>query len=101
MHRAGEIDARAIEEVEGALAPTTGTCAVMGTASTMAIAAEALGIMLPGGATAPAVLAERLRRGEETGKTAARLAASGRAPAAIMTRAAFENALRAVLAAGG
>src|SRR5688572_26508539 len=82
----GEIDARAIEEVEDALAPTAGTCAVMGTASTMAIAAEALGMMLPGGATAPAVLAERLRQGEETGKAAARLAGSGRSPAAVMTR---------------
>jgi dihydroxy-acid dehydratase len=101
MRRAGEIDARAIEEAEDALAPTAGTCAVMGTASTMAIAAEALGMMLPGGATAPAVLAERLRQGEETGKVAARLAGSGRAPASVMTREAFENALRAVLAAGG
>jgi dihydroxy-acid dehydratase len=101
MRRAGELDARGIEEAEDALAPTAGTCGVMGTASTMAIAAEALGMMLPGGATAPAVLAERLRQGEETGKAAARLAGSGRAPAAVMTRGAFENALRAVLAAGG
>jgi dihydroxy-acid dehydratase len=101
MRRAGEIDARAIEEIEDALAPTAGTCAVMGTASTMAIAAEALGMMLPGGATAPAVLAERLRHAEETGKAAARLAGSARTPAAVMTQGAFENAFRAVLAAGG
>ncbi|HWX48060.1 MAG TPA: dihydroxy-acid dehydratase, partial [Roseomonas sp.] len=53
--RAGEIDADTIEEVEGNLATTAGTCAVMGTASTMASLAEALGMMLPGTAAIPAV----------------------------------------------
>src|ERR1044071_9125695 len=55
LHRAGKVDEKGIEEVEGNLATTAGTCAVMGTASTMASIAEALGMMIPGGASAPAV----------------------------------------------
>ena len=53
-HRGGVLDADEIAEVEQQLAPTAGTCMVMGTASTMACVTEALGLMLPGGATAPA-----------------------------------------------
>ena len=60
-YRAGEIDDERIEEVEGNLVVTAGTCAVMGTASTMASLAEALGMMLPGTAAIPAVHADRLR----------------------------------------
>jgi len=61
MFRAGEIDEAETEEVSGKLAPTAGTCMVMGTASTMACMTEALGMMLPGGAAIPAVAADRLR----------------------------------------
>lgn len=100
-YRGGEIDRRTIEEVEDRLAATTGTCAVMGTASTMACAAEALGMMLPSGAAAPAVHAERLRQGEETGKAAVGLKGKQLTPERIMTADAFENALRVVLAVGG
>ena len=53
-HRAGEIDAAEIEEISGRLAPTKGTCMVMGTASTVACMVEAIGLALPGAATAPA-----------------------------------------------
>ncbi len=72
--RAGEIDAETIEAVEGNLATTAGTCAVMGTASTMAALAEALGMMLPGTAAIPAVHADRLRAAEATGAAAVALA---------------------------
>src|SRR5262249_18484295 len=91
----------AIEQVETQLAPTAGTCGVMGTASTMACLIEALGMMLPGGASVPAVHAERLRHGELTGRLAASLVGSGRTPAAVMTAKSFENACRVLQAVGG
>jgi len=99
--RAGEIDAQEINDVNAKLAPTAGTCMVMGTASTMACCAEALGMMLPQGAAIPAVHAERLRHAEATGARAVQLAAEKLTPAQIMTPAAFENALRVLLAIGG
>ncbi len=83
------------------LAPTAGTCMVMGTASTMALCAEALGMMLPGGAAIPAVHAERLRHAEATGARAVAIAAEKLTPERVMTPAAFENALRVLLAVGG
>src|SRR6266567_9272820 len=74
--RAGEVSAAEIGEVEGNLATTAGTCGVMGTASTMASVAEALGMILPGSAAIPAVHADRLRAAEATGRAAMRLAAT-------------------------
>jgi dihydroxy-acid dehydratase len=99
--RAAEIDEREIAVVEGKLAPTAGTCMVMGTASTMACVTEALGMMLPGGASIPAVMSERLRNAEATGARAVAMAAEGLTPDRIMTPDAFENALRMLLAIGG
>ena len=99
--RAGEIDEREIAAVNGQLVPSVGTCSVMGTASTMACLAEALGIMLPGGATAPAVSADRIRIAERSGAQAVAMIAAGLTPARILTPAAFENALRVLLAIGG
>jgi dihydroxy-acid dehydratase len=99
--RAGELTAEEIAEVNDRLTPTIGTCSVMGTASTMALAAEALGMVLPGGACIPAVFAGRLRHAEEVGRRAVGLAAEGLAPSSIITPAALTNALRATLAAGG
>ena len=99
--RAGEIDAQELNEVNAKLAPTAGTCMVMGTASTMACCAEALGMMLPQGAAIPAVHAERLRHAEATGARAVAIAAEKLTPQQIMTPAAFENALRVLLAIGG
>jgi dihydroxy-acid dehydratase len=100
-YRAGEMDEDTISAANGELAPTVGTCSVMGTASTMALAVEALGMMLPGAASAPAVSAERRRIAEETGARAVAIAAEKTRPSQIMTPAAFVNALRVVLAAGG
>ena len=100
-YRAGEIDDGEIAEVNDRLVPGAGTCGVMGTASTMALVVEALGMMLPGGATAPAVSADRRRIAEATGALAVEIAAARRTPRAIMTAKAFENALTVLLAIGG
>ena len=100
-YRAGEIDDKEITDINASLAPSAGTCMVMGTASTMALMTEALGMMLPGGATIPAVHADRLRAAEATGARAVALAAEGLAPDRIMTPQAIENALRMLLAIGG
>jgi dihydroxy-acid dehydratase len=100
-YRAGELGAGEIAEIEGNLATTAGTCAVMGTASTMAAIAEALGMILPGTAAIPAVHADRLRAAEATGQAAFRLAQSGLLPERIVTRASVENALAVLMAIGG
>ena len=100
-HRAGEVTKPEIMEVEDNLAVTAGTCAVMGTASTMACLSEALGISLPGSAAVPAVHADRLRIAEASGVQAVRLAASGLTLNQIVTRESIENALRVLLAIGG
>ncbi len=100
-YRAGEIDPTGISEVEARLASTAGTCAVMGTASTMAAIAEAIGMMPAGSAAIPAVDADRLRMAEESGRVAVALISSDRWPSRIMTPDAIENALRVLLALGG
>ncbi len=100
-YRAGDVDAATIAEVEGNLATTAGTCAVMGTASTMAALTETLGMMLPGTAAIPAVHADRLRAAEATGMAAMRLAANQVTPEQIVTEKSVENALRVLLAIGG
>jgi dihydroxy-acid dehydratase len=101
MHRAGKVDEKGIDEVEGNLATTAGTCAVMGTASTMASIAEALGMALPGSAAIPAVHADRLRAGEASGRRAVELAKDPIRPSQIITAKSVENALRVLLAIGG
>jgi dihydroxy-acid dehydratase len=100
-YRAGQLTRDEIEGIEGNLATTAGTCAVMGTASTMACLTETLGMALPGTAAIPAVHADRLRAAEATGETAVALARSRLTPAQILTAKAFENALRVLLAIGG
>lgn len=100
-YRRGEIDDRTIAQVEQKLAPTHGTCGVMGTASTMACVAEGLGMMLSGTATIPAVYADRSRAAEESGRMAVELVARKLTPDRILTREAFENAIRLLLAIGG
>ncbi|HEX5612361.1 MAG TPA: IlvD/Edd family dehydratase [Burkholderiales bacterium] len=101
LHRAGKVDERGIEEIEGNLATTAGTCAVMGTASTMASIAEALGMALPGTAAIPAVHSDRLRAAEASGARAVELAKNPIRPSQIITRESVENALRVLLAIGG
>jgi dihydroxy-acid dehydratase len=99
--RAEEISAEEIAEGNGQLVASVGTCSVMGTASTMACIAEALGMTVPGGASPPAVTADRMRVAEETGVQAVRMAQSGLTIDRILTPAAFRNAMVVLLAIGG
>jgi len=100
--RAGEIDEVEIEAVNGRLAPSVGTCMVMGTASTMACITEALGLSLPMSATIPAPHAERFRCAEASGRIAAGMAkAKGPKPSELLTKAAFRNAQVVLQAIGG
>jgi len=100
-HRAGEISEPRMEEFQGELFPSAGHCMVMGTASTMACVTEALGMMLPGLAAVPAVNSRRLRLAEESGRRIVRMAEENLTPDKIMTRGAFENAIRVLMAVGG
>ncbi len=101
QYRAGKVSDQEITQIESSLATTAGTCAVMGTASTMACLAEALGMMLPGTAAIPSVHADRLRAAERSGALAVALIDNPIRPRDIMTPKAFENALRVLLAIGG
>ena len=100
-YRAGEVTASEISQVEGELAVTAGTCAVMGTASTMACVAEALGMILPGTAAIPAVHADRLRAAEATGAAAVKLIGSRLTPGRLINAKSVDNALRVIMAIGG
>ena len=101
QYRAEAIDAVEIADVNSQLVASVGTCSVMGTASTMACVAEALGMTIPGGASPPAVTADRIRVAERTGATAVAMAKARLMPDRILTQKAFENALRVFLAIGG
>ena len=100
-YRANEISRQDIEDIESNLATTTGSCAVMGTASTMAAIAEALGVSLPGTAAIPAVHADRLRAAEASGRRAVGMIRPPLRPSRIITQRSVENALRVMLAIGG
>lgn len=101
-HRAGEIDEAEIETVNSRLAPSVGTCMVMGTASTMACITETLGLSLPMSATIPAPHAERIRLAEASGAVAARMAVDGGPrPSELLTPQAFRNATVVMQAIGG
>jgi len=100
-YRAEEIDDVEVADVNNQLVASVGTCSVMGTASTMACIAEALGMSVPGGATPPAVTADRIRIAERTGAQAVAMIGRGLTPERILTAKSFENALRVLLAIGG
>ncbi len=100
-HRVGEIDEKEITEISGQLVPSIGFCGVMGTASTMACMTEALGMMLPGGATIPAVHSDRMRHAETAGRRAVAMVREGLTPDKIITPKSIANALRALMAIGG
>ena len=100
--RAGKIDESEIAEVEERLAPSVGTCMVMGTASTMACVTESLGLSLPMSGTIPAPHAERIRLAEASGRRAAEMAvAGGPCPSELLTPTAFRNAQVVLQAIGG
>jgi dihydroxy-acid dehydratase len=99
--RAGALDADEIDVISGRLAPSVGTCMVMGTASTMACVIEALGLSLPGSAAIPATHAERIRCAEATGERAVKLTKQGPRPSEVITPAALRNAMVVLQAIGG
>ena len=101
-HRAGDIDGDEIEIINARLAPSVGTCMVMGTASTMACITEAMGLSLPYTAAVPATHAERRRLAEATGKRAAEMAVSDTPrPSALITKDSIHNALVVLQSIGG
>ena len=102
QYRAGTVSQQEIDQIEGNLAVTSGTCAVMGTASSMALIAETLGVMLPNTASIPAVHADRLRASEQTGVLAAKMAIQG-GPRLdqLISKDSVENALRVLLSVSG
>ena len=99
--RSGDVSKDQIDDIEGRLATTAGSCAVMGTASTMACVAETLGMTIPGTAAIPAVHADRLRAAEASGLAAARMVEKPILPSEIITEKSVENAIRVLLALSG
>jgi dihydroxy-acid dehydratase len=100
--RAGRLTDEELCEAESCMSRSSGHCMVMGTASTMAAMAEALGMTLPGNAAIPAPDSRRLILAELSGRRAVELAlAGGPRPSRIMTADAFDNAIRADMAIGG
>ncbi|MEL0329727.1 MAG: dihydroxy-acid dehydratase, partial [Deltaproteobacteria bacterium] len=102
QYRAGSVSQKEIDQIEGNLAVTSGTCAVMGTASSMAVIAETMGVMLPKTASIPAVHADRLRASEQTGALATKMAIQGGPKLdQLITKESVENALRVLLSVSG
>ncbi|KAJ9194283.1 hypothetical protein DTO164E3_7389 [Paecilomyces variotii] len=99
--RANEIDIEEIPAINEELAPTIGTCGVMGTASTIACITAGLGMMPLRGASAPAVSSGRLRIAEETGANAVSVAKAKRTPQDILSKESFLNAITVLQAIGG
>ncbi len=99
--KAGTLSPAELRELECAACPGAGSCAGMFTANTMSNLAEALGMVLPYGGSAPAVYAERLWIAKETGQAIVRLVRRNLRPRDILTREAFENAIVCDMALGG
>ncbi|MGH9375176.1 MAG: IlvD/Edd family dehydratase [Terriglobia bacterium] len=99
--RAGQITDEEWCEVESCVSRSVGHCMVMGTASTMTSMAEALGMTLPGSASIPAADSRHLANAEQSGARAVEMAREGLRPSQILTRKAFENAIRTDMAIGG
>lgn len=99
--KAGRMTQEELYVAEGCMSRSNGHCMTMGTASTMACMAEALGMQLPGSATWPAVDARRYEVAQEAGYRAVGLVEEDLRPSKVMRRGAFENAIRANAAIGG
>lgn len=101
LFRAGQLSEEEWCEIEGAIARSAGHCTVMGTASTMACLAEALGMALPGAAAVPAADARHLALAEAAGVRIVEMVREELRPSKIMTAAAFRNAITVLMALGG
>jgi len=99
--RAGRISETDWVEIENSMSRSNGHCMTMGTASTMACVTEALGLTLPGGAAIPAVDSRRKQLSEAAGRQIVELVERDLKPSDILTREAFENAIRVLHAISG
>jgi dihydroxy-acid dehydratase len=99
--RAGNLCEDAWQEIENCIARSAGQCMTMGTASTMAIIAEVLGLTLPGASSIPAVLAEHARMATAVGRRIVELVWEDAKPSDILSPQSFENAVVADMAIGG
>ncbi len=99
--RAGKLSLDDFLAAESGMSRTPGTCMTMGSASTMACLMEAMGLALPFNATAPAVDAQRRRIAHESGRLIVQMARTDVRLSKILTRQAFENAIRVLSAIGG
>lgn len=99
--RAGRLTEEEYVEIESCMSRSAGHCMVMGTASTMTSVAEALGMTLPGCAAIPAVDSRRMKVAHESGRRIVKMVEEGLTPSKVMTREAFENAIRVEMAIGG
>ncbi len=97
----GEIDAEEFRRIENLAEPCMGSCAMLGTANTMGMVAEALGMSLPGCAAIPAVDAKRMQAGYETGRAVMHLVRQNICARQIITRQSEENAIALIMATGG
>ncbi|UKS29192.1 dihydroxy-acid dehydratase [Paenibacillus sp. HWE-109] len=97
----GRMSEEELHEVECSVCPGAGACGGMYTANTMASAAEALGMSLPGSSSTPAISANKLVECERAGEQVIQLLKMGIYPRDIMTKKAFENAITVVMALGG
>ena len=101
LFRTGRLSEEEWSEVEGCLARSTGHCTVMGTASTMASLAEAMGMTLPGCAAIPAPDSRRLAIAELSGRRIVEMVHADLKPSNIVTRESLENAITVHMALGG
>ncbi len=101
MLRIGKISKEEFAEMENNVAPGCGSCSFMGTANTMCCLAEAMGMTLTGGGTAPAVSAARLRLAQESGLAVMNLINENITARHIITKASIENAIKVSMAIGG
>jgi dihydroxy-acid dehydratase len=99
--RAGTITAEQWKEMEGGIARSFGTCMTAGTAATMMLAVEAMGLTLPGAASIPAADAAHPRMATEAGRRIVELVWTGDTPAALLSQASIDNAVTATMAFGG
>ena len=97
----GEIDAKEFLKIENLAEPCVGSCAMLGTANTMGMVAEALGMSLPGCAAIPAVDARRMQASYETGRAIMKLVERKITARQIITEKSIENAIALIMATGG
>ncbi|MEY8097232.1 L-arabinonate dehydratase [Falsihalocynthiibacter sp. S25ZX9] len=98
--RAGEIDDKEWQAVEGGIARSYGHCMTMGTASTMTATTEALGMTLPGASSIPAPDANHIRMSAESGRRIVEMVREDLKPSNVLSRTSFENAIKVAMALG-